>query len=222
MSRTGYTLRHIVDRLAPGARLLEPLPALNRVLYCHEGAFSVDGGKRSIREDSAWFGTAPVEVQAGPEGAVVWRYELAPVDQSPKLAAGTGVTSELTLNVVIEGPDPGEDWIMRCDAVKFPMGGQAVLHVHQGPGIRCLKEGGIRIDTAGTSYTYHPGEAWFEPGPEPVFAQASDSECTKFVRVMVLPAELKGKSSIQYVNPEDIDKPKSQRYQHYVDEPIDH
>jgi hypothetical protein len=37
---------------------------------------------------------------------------------------------------------------------------------------------------------------------------------------MVLPARLKGLSSIAYVNPEDRDKPKSQRYKVYVDAPI--
>ena len=39
---------------------------------------------------------------------------------------------------------------------------------------------------------------------------------------MILPADLRGKSSIQYVNPEDLEKPKSQRYTGYVDEPIEH
>ena len=222
MSTTGYRLRHIIDRLAPEARLFEALPAMNRVLYCHTGSFTVDGETAAVREDRAWFGTREVSVQAGPEGAEIWRYELAPAGSRVRLAAGTGVTSDLTVEAPLEGPDPGGDWIMRCDAVKFPMGGQAFLHVHQGPGIRCLREGSIRIDTAGASHEYGPGEAWFESGPEPVFAQASAAECTKFVRVMVLPADLKGKSSIQYVNAEDIDKPKSQRYQHYVDEPIEH
>jgi len=223
MSRTGYKLRHIVDRMAPGARYFEPLPALNRVLYCHEGSFVVEGGEAEpVGEDRAWFGAGTVSVRAGDEGAVIWRYELAPSDSRAKLAAGTGVVSELTLESALDGPDPAGDWILRCDAVKFPLGGQAFTHTHQGPGIRCLREGRIRIDTAGASHEYAPGETWFEPGPEPVFALACKDQCTKFVRVMVLPAELKGKSSIQYINLEDIDKPKSQRYQHYVDEPIEH
>ena len=36
------------------------------------------------------------------------------------------------------------------------------------PGIRCLIEGGIRIDTAGRSTCYGAGGAWYESGPEPV------------------------------------------------------
>lgn len=223
MSRTGYKLRHIVDRLAPGAHYFEPLPALNRVLYCHEGAFVVIGeDDGTIGEDRAWFGTGAVSVRAGEDGAVIWRYELAENHVPAKLAAGTGVSSEMTLEAPLDGPDPGLDWILRCDAVKFPMGGQAFTHTHQGPGIRCLKEGEIEIRSAGQTHSFKPGETWFEAGPDPVFAQASHATCSKFVRVMVLPAELKGKSSIQYVDPADIDKPKTQRYQHYVDEPIEH
>ncbi len=47
-----------------------------------------------------------------------------------------------------------------------PPGGCAYLHRHQGPGIRCLVEGGIRIDTHGRSTSYGPGGAWYESGPE--------------------------------------------------------
>ena len=37
---------------------------------------------------------------------------------------------------------------------------------------------------------------------------------------MILPRELLGKSSITYVKPDDIDKPKNQKYQIFVDTPI--
>ena len=221
MSATGYVLRQMVDRLEPGASLAEPLPALNRVLYCHRGSFETDEGARCA-EDAAWYGAGSVRVTAGPDGAVVWRWELAPEDSEAVRAIGDGVTSTENLVAPLDGPDPAEEWIMRCDSVKFPIGGVALLHTHQGPGIRCLRQGQIRIDTRGKSTHYLPGQAWFEPGPEPVLAQASELECTRFIRVMVLPAELRGKSSIQYVNPEDLEKPKSQRYTGYVDEPIEH
>lgn len=223
MSRTGYKLRHIVDRLAPGAQIFEPLAAMNRVLYCREGEFTVVGQEGGpIAADRTWFGNKEVTVRAGADGAEIWRYELSPADAPVKLAAGTGVSSELTLEAPLDGPDPAGDWLLRCDSVKFPMGGQAFSHTHQGPGIRCLREGKFKVETAGKSHEYLPGQSWFEPGPEPVVAHACHEVCTRFVRVMVLPVELKGKSSIQYVNPEDIDKPKTQRYQNYVDEPIEH
>ncbi len=103
--------------------------------------------------------------------------------------------------------DSGEARLLRCDRVDFPPGGVAYLHTHQGPGIRVLLHGTIRIETGGQSRDYGPLEAWFEPGPEPVFAAASDTEPTAFVRCMVLPAQLQGKSSIRYVRDEDADKP---------------
>ena len=114
---------------------------------------------------------------------------------------------------------PEGDLLWRGDSVAFPPGGCAYLHRHQGPGIRCLIEGALRVDTAGQSHTYEIGDAWFESGPEPVFAQAGDRP-TRFIRVMILPRALIGKSSIQYVNEEDKAKPKTQQYRVFVDAPL--
>jgi len=105
--------------------------------------------------------------------------------------------------------------------VDFPPGGVAYTHTHRGPGIRCLLNGEIRIKVSGAEHVVRPGEAWFEAGPDPVLALASEREPTSFARVMVLPGELRGKSSIRYVLPEDADKPKRQTYQLFVDDPID-
>lgn len=133
---------------------------------------------------------------------------------------GTGLPSAL-LSAPVDLPSSGRS-LMRCDRVDFPPGGVAYLHTHQGPGIRVLLHGSIRIDTAGESRSYGPLEAWFEPGPEPVFAAASETEPTAFVRCMVLPEHLRGKSSIRYVREEDAAKPKPQKYTVFVDEPLPH
>lgn len=121
--------------------------------------------------------------------------------------------AKLSAPLQLEGPQ-----LIRLDTVSFPPGGVAYLHVHRGPGIRVLREGEIRIETEGTTTTYGPLEAWFEAGPVPVFAAASESERTSFVRCMVLPAELQGRSSLRYVRDEDADKPKLQEYRIFVDE----
>ena len=105
-----------------------------------------------------------------------------------------------------------DELLIRLDSVAFPPGGTALLHTHQGPGIRCLREGDIRIDTEGRSSSYCPGGAWFESGPDPVFAQASTTVPSRFIRTMVLPRSLLGASSIRYVNDEDRNRPKSQTY----------
>jgi hypothetical protein len=59
-----------------------------------------------------------------------------------------------------------------------------------------------------------------ETGPDPVFARAAADRATRFVRVMILPRELLGKSSIEYLNEEDKAKPKSQTYKISADLPI--
>jgi quercetin dioxygenase-like cupin family protein len=115
---------------------------------------------------------------------------------------------------------PDGDWLVRCDRVDFPPGGVAYRHTHPGPGIRVLLEGRIRIDSAGESHEYGPGEWWYESGPEPVFAAASEDEETAFVRVMLVPRELEGQRTIRYVDPADDEKPKLQRARIYLEEPL--
>jgi quercetin dioxygenase-like cupin family protein len=115
---------------------------------------------------------------------------------------------------------PPGDYLLRCDRVDFPPGGEAFLHTHQGPGIRVLLFGSIRIETQGATHTYAPGEAWFETGPDPVYAATHADEPSAFVRCMVLPRALQGSPSIRYVRDEDRERPKSQRYTVFLDEPI--
>jgi quercetin dioxygenase-like cupin family protein len=115
---------------------------------------------------------------------------------------------------------PDGDWLIRCDRVDFPPGGVAYRHTHPGPGIRVLLAGRIRIDSAGESHEYGPGEWWYESGPEPVFAAASQDEATAFVRVMLVPRGLEGQRTIRYVDPADEEKPKLQRARIYLEEPL--
>jgi len=107
--------------------------------------------------------------------------------------------------------DPSTGWLVRCDRIDFPPGGVAYTHTHPGPGIRYLLHGAIEIQTAGHTASYAPGEAWFESGPEPVYAAASPTQESAFVRVLVLPVEWEGRRTIRYVDPADEDKPKLQR-----------
>ena len=122
------------------------LPALPRVIFVVHGAIVV--GDNLLRNDEAWSGEAAVTLKAGREGAAVWRWELALDDGSGTGAvAGSGVVSREKLAAVLETLPRGP-LLMRGDSVAFPAGGCAYLHRHQGPGIRCLIEGGIRIDYA--------------------------------------------------------------------------
>lgn len=61
-------------------------------------------------------------------------------------------------------------------------------------------------------------ESWYETGPDPVYAAASETEDSAFVRVLVLPVEWEGKRTIAYVDPADEENPKLQRARIYLEE----
>jgi hypothetical protein len=198
------------DVLANGATLA--LPAAARMIFVVHGGVAIE--ERALRDGEAWHGEAAVTITAGSTGATCWRYEFA----APRANTAAGVRSRETLSVALATLPAGE-LLLRGDSVAFPPGGCAYRHTHQGPGIRCLLEGGIRIDTAGRSTAYGPGGAWYESGPEPVFAQAADRP-SRFIRVMILPRAFLGKSSLQLVDPADAQKPRAQQYQIFADIPI--
>ena len=191
---------------------LSPAPRMIFVVY---GEIWIGG--RSLGEGDTWHGVGPTLVRAGDAGASVWRWDLT--EGPPSSLVSDGVRSLAKISASLETLPKG-DLLMRGDSVAFPPGGRALTHVHQGPGIRCLVEGGIRIDSQGRSTAYGPGGAWFEGGPEAVFAQAAADRPTRFIRVMILPAALIGKTSIQYVNEADRHRPHSQSYKRLVDVPI--
>ena len=215
-----YTLRLYTDRLAPKSECR--LSACNRVVYVREGdAILRSGGQAAgLAANSAWQGRDEAAVTSGAGGATLLRWELVADGRSPEAPARADLASSLALAQAVELSDPG-GYLMRCDRVDFPLGGIAYTHVHRGPGIRCLLAGGIRVEVNGKHHDIAPGGAWFEAGPDPVLALASKTEPTAFVRVMILPRELKGKSSIRYVKPEDADKPKMQTYRIFADEFIE-
>ncbi|RTL73079.1 MAG: hypothetical protein EKK41_01420 [Hyphomicrobiales bacterium] len=214
---TNYELRLIEDVLSNGAVLRFPADGIHRAMYVVHGRITIAG--RSLAADEGFHAHGAAEITAGNEGATVWRWELAKSDAvAPAVAMDGSSTRKLTSKLAWPIADAV---LMRLDSVSFPPGGCALLHTHQGPGIRCLIDGTIRIDTHGRSTSYGPGSPWFEAGPEPVFAQAAMDRPSRFIRVMILPAHLKGKSSIAYVNAEDRDKPKSQSYKGFVDRPIE-
>ena len=188
------------------------LDAAPRMIFVAHGSVTIED--RTLGDDEAWQGEGAVTVTPGKAGATCWRWEIG--ERSADISS-PGVSSLEKLAALLDLPSG--DLLWRGDSVAFPPGGCAYLHRHQGPGIRCVAEGAIRVDTEGHSTSYGPGGAWFEAGPDPVFAQAADRP-TRFIRVMILPRALLGKSSIQYVNEADKARPKSQQYKVYVDAPL--
>lgn len=192
------------------------LPATPRMIFVVRGSAIIGTGM--LGKGEAWHGEGAVTVRAGETGATIWRWELSFDGEAAPLGDRKGVFSREKLKASLETLPEGA-LLWRGDSVAFPAGGVAYLHRHQGPGIRCVIDGEFRVDINGHANTYGVGEAWFESGPEPVFAQAADRP-TRFIRVMILPRALIGKSSIQYVNEDDRMRPKLQQYRVFVDAPL--
>jgi quercetin dioxygenase-like cupin family protein len=209
-----HLLRAAVDRIEAATALdLPVVPA--RAVYVVDGRVRFEAGSAAASLDagSAGFAQGPTRLLAT-EPAVMVRWELLPSDAPPaRDQAAPALAEPVRL-------DPARRYLLRADRVDFPPGGIAYRHTHQGPGIRCLIEGGLRVESGGHTIEVGPLGLWFESGPEPVLATASQVAASAFVRVMILPLELKGQSSIRYVDPADRDKPKPQRYQVFLDQPL--
>jgi hypothetical protein len=166
MASGGYELRLIEDSVASDGEIVLPDDGINRVVYVVHGAVAIDG--QEFGDDQAWQGRGAARMTAGSSGAALWRWELAPQGSAAVLGAATAAASSVKLRCGLTWPI-AEGLLMRCDSVAFPPGGRAYLHTHQGPGIRCLIDGGIRIDTEGTSHCYAPAE----PGSRPDLRRSS-------------------------------------------------
>jgi len=200
-----YSLRLIEDILAPGTRHEAAARPIARVVYL------LDGTVEAFESDRARLASGAIT--AGARGARLLRWEL--VRQPPPPAGG---------RVLLEHPlelDAKATWLIRCDRVDFERGAVAPPHGHQGGGIRCLLQGRLEVKVGdGIARVMRPGDAWFESGKEPVRAVAARDEDTSFIRVAMLPAAIRGKSSILYVDPAAAARSKPRTYTVFVDEPI--
>ena len=201
------------DRLGKGDRLA--LDAAHRVVYAVHGAVDVEAGGSlaSISENTAWHGAGPCEIRAHSAarllalGAALRRHASI---RSPPDGA----------HVEPRGRDAGGRGARACRSRRLSAARHRVHQYPPGPVIRVLLHGRFHVETNGHALELEAGEPWFERGPDPVYAEAIGDGPTSFVRVMVLPAALLGKSSIRYVKSEDHARPKSQTYTVFVDAPV--
>lgn len=211
-----WSLRLVEHRLeAGGLRSFSKGP---RVLFVRAGTIrlvtpgNAEGGA-PVGQDAAIFAAGACGMQSYRDALSVLVFEL--VRQPPPPAGG---------RVLLEHPialDPKAAWLMRCDRVDFARGGVAPRHHHRGGGIRCLLRGSLTV-TVGDApgRLMRPGDCWFESGREPVLARASSTEETSFVRCAILPAEIRGQTSILYVDPADATRGRPRTYTVFVDDPI--
>ena len=217
-----YRLRIVHDHLERGQSIL--LPQLHCVVFCRQGRLrlTANGTVTEIKTDRAAYTGINTELESLEDGSIAWRWELEVVDEA--ISAGVGPQPGGISNVkgIYQLPalKDGVQYALRCDRVSFPPGGEALTHTHAAAGVRCVHTGEIFIDSLGHQWTAKPGDTWLERGPESVYAKALNEGPMNFVRVMLVPETHFGRSTISYVRPEDQDKPKSQTYQRFLEEPV--
>jgi hypothetical protein len=213
-------LRLFTDTFAAKAR--GALSAANRMIYVVSGIVDIEVGASVVRLNagSSAFLPDPTALGAATDGTEVLRWELVGQPESEDgLLRSPGASSKRTLDARISVDDT-MPWLMRLDTVELPAGGKAPMHTHQGPGIRCLLDGGFTVETQGHTGSYRPGEAWFETGPDPVVAWAPDDKPAKFARVMLLPHALLGKQSTRYVQADPVVATRGRRWIIHLDRAI--
>ena len=107
--------------------------------------------------------------------------------------------------------------LLRLDEVAFPQGAIAYRHIHPGPGIRTLVQGGLRIISDHGVQIMAPGDGWFEDANAAVRAENTQDGVSRFVRAMILPVALIGKPSIQILSDEDLGQPRLQVTHRHID-----
>jgi len=144
-------LRLYEDVLSSAENVVFTLPPLPRFIFVVHGSATIEG--KMVAAGEGWQGEGTVTVKPTAQGVTCWRWEFATGNRGSTTANAPGMSTHEKLTAFLETLPKG-DLLMRADNVGFPPGGCAYLHRHQGPGIRCLIEGGIRI---GGDELHRPG-----------------------------------------------------------------
>lgn len=185
-----YTLRLYHDSYSPDSRTAEDLEAQHSIAYVLKGSATVNG--RALAEDEALYCKDVTAVEAGPEGATIWRWELVRTDSPNSLAHGDGVLSRLRMSRRIRMFElvPTSKWLFRLDCI-YNNRGSTGLHSHPGSGIRCMLNGHLRVESekGECSDNRLTGDCWYEEGSYPLVSTSDPGETADFLRGMVLPPE---------------------------------
>jgi hypothetical protein len=185
-----YTLRLYHDTYAPDSVTADDLEAQHSIAYVLKGSATING--QTLAADQALYVKDVAAVEAGPEGATVWRWELVRTDDLNNLAWGDGVTSRLRMSRRIRMFElvPTSKWLFRLDSINNNQGSTG-LHSHPGSGIRCMLKGHLRVesDKGESSDNWLIGDCWYEEGSYPLVSTSDPGETADFLRGMVLPPE---------------------------------
>ena len=185
-----YTLRLYHDRFNSNTRTFADLEAQHSIAYLHQGSATVNG--QLLMVDTALYSRDVTTIEAGSNGASIWRWELVRTAEPNNLAQGEGIISHLRMSRRIRMFElvPTSKWLFRLDCI-INNEGSTGLHSHPGSGIRCMLEGHLRVQSekGECSDNWHPGDAWYEEGSYPLVSTSDEGEKATFLRGMVLPPE---------------------------------
>lgn len=185
-----YTLRLYRDSYGPGGRTERDLEAQHSIAYVVDGSVTVNGA--TLGKDTAEYCKDVATVEAGEEGAVVWRWELVRTDAVNNIAKGDGITSRLRMSRRVRMFElvPTSKWLFRLDCI-YNNRGSTGLHSHPGSGIRSMLSGHLRVesDKGECSDNRATGDCWYEEGSYPLVSTSDPGETADFLRGMVLPPE---------------------------------
>jgi len=176
-------------------------------LYVWSGRATVatNGSELAVGADDGTMLDGPATVTG--EG-IAWLYDLAPSAQPTLAGPAFSLVIARDLPATFEGPR-----MFRADRVESNPGAQTPLHGHRGPGIRRLLKGRLHAFIGDDVDRIDAGDAWFETGKDWVIGKNIAEEVSAFVRVMMLPADLKGgTSSFVPATPVEGAKPRSVSY----------
>ena len=185
-----YLLKLFHDRLPPNAAVTPGLESQHMIIYLWKGSATINS--ELIESDSAVYCEDFAAIQAGTEGAVLWRWELIPEDDPLHLLQGEGMVSALRMSRHIKTFElvSTSKWLFRLDAI-VEHEGTTGLHSHPGSGIRCMLNGQLRVrsDKGESSDNTKPGDCWYEEGAYPLVSTSDPGHKATFLRGMVLPPE---------------------------------
>lgn len=188
-----YSLMKWSDEFAAHARCVPSSAAQHFVTYVTRGSAVINGHEAG--EGEACYCEDPLSVEAGDQGATLWRWGLAPAGAASGVLAGDGIVSALRMARRIKMFElvPTSKWLFRLDRI-LNFEGTTGLHSHPGSGIRCMLQGTLRVESqkGENGYARQFGDVWYEEGAYPLVSTVDEGDKATFLRGMILPPEYHG------------------------------
>ena len=185
-----YTLTYLNDVVAANGALSLGDNGAHRIVYVHQGSATVNGTE--VPADEAAYAKGALEIEAGAEGARIFRWDLVKGAYEKPMNVETMV--RMSRDVWSIDIEEGSQWLYRLDRINHSAPEPADCHTHPGPGIRALLSGVFVIQqTSENGGGEEPGDPWWETGPETVISTPMSPGGVQFLRGMILPVEYEGR-----------------------------